>query len=329
MITTKRERRSTIFTASIICRPPEPCSARSRCHRCAVAARGWRDRAAGLVAARPRGAEGARCASTARHARVAAAAAAGGARPRRADAAAQQHRRMTRLPGAGWPSTPCFWTTGSMATAGPAFFVVTPLRLADGSAVLVQRGWAPRDVLDRDAAADACATPDGEVEIAGRIAPPPARLFEFEPARSGPIRQNLDLGRIRARDRRAPAAAVGAADRSDGATTACARRLAASAGGRHKHHGYAFQWFALCRADRRSVCLVPTRPAPTRAGAAEPLAFTVHSAAGAGAADRRARTAAGPAEDAAGAAGLRRAGAGVVLHLLRDPARGPQPTTRR
>ena len=31
----------------------------------------------------------------------------------------------------------------------PGFYVVTPLKLADGRAVLVQRGWAPRDLRDR------------------------------------------------------------------------------------------------------------------------------------------------------------------------------------
>jgi surfeit locus 1 family protein len=29
------------------------------------------------------------------------------------------------------------------------FFAVTPLQLADGSVVLVQRGWVPRDMVDR------------------------------------------------------------------------------------------------------------------------------------------------------------------------------------
>jgi surfeit locus 1 family protein len=33
--------------------------------------------------------------------------------------------------------------------ARQGFFVVTPLQLATGDAVLVQRGWMPRDLTDR------------------------------------------------------------------------------------------------------------------------------------------------------------------------------------
>ena len=78
----------------------------------------------------------------------------------------------------------------------PGFYVVTPLQLDDGSAVLVQRGWVPRDLLDRTRVA-APAPPEGVVQVQGRIAPGPARLYEFDGAASGAIRQNLRSGGLR------------------------------------------------------------------------------------------------------------------------------------
>jgi surfeit locus 1 family protein len=77
------------------------------------------------------------------------------------------------------------------------FFVVTPLLLDDGRAVVVQRGWLPRDRADRRRIAPYRTERAGAV--AGRIAPTPSRLYELGAAASGPIRQNLDLATMRAR----------------------------------------------------------------------------------------------------------------------------------
>ena len=75
----------------------------------------------------------------------------------------------------------------------PGFYVLTPLLLEHSSdAVLVQRGWIPRNFLDRTALPE-LATPAGVVQLSGRIAPVPAKLFEFEDAARGRIRQNLDF----------------------------------------------------------------------------------------------------------------------------------------
>src|SRR3990167_3006492 len=67
-----------------------------------------------------------------------------------------------------------------------------PLLLAPGDAVLVQRGWMPRDFTDRTRLAPLPDQP-GEVLVAGRIAPAPAKLLALAGADPGPIRQNLDL----------------------------------------------------------------------------------------------------------------------------------------
>ena len=127
------------------------------------------------------------------------------------------------------------------------FFVVTPLRLAGRSdAVLVQRGWVPRDLRDRTLL-PAVPTPDGEVDVTGHIAPPPSRLYEFAASASGVIRQNLDLVGF--------AAESGltllplSVQQGDAAATlgdGLLRRWSRPAVDVQKHYGYAFQWFALC-----------------------------------------------------------------------------------
>ena len=83
----------------------------------------------------------------------------------------------------------------------PGFYVVTPLQLAgQPQAVLVQRGWVPRDFQDRTRLPPV-QTPAGEVTVTGRIAPAPAKLYEFDGGAAGPIRQNLDLSAFRAETR--------------------------------------------------------------------------------------------------------------------------------
>ena len=127
------------------------------------------------------------------------------------------------------------------------FYVVTPLRLAGrNDAVLVQRGWVPRDLRDRTLL-PAVPTPEGEVDVIGHIAPPPSRLYEFAASASGVIRQNLDLAGFAAESGLAllPLSVHqrdSASTRGDGLL----RRWSRPAVDVQKHYGYAFQWFALC-----------------------------------------------------------------------------------
>ena len=79
----------------------------------------------------------------------------------------------------------------------PGFFVVTPLRLEHSDVVLlVQRGWVPRNFQDRTLLPEV-ETPTGLVQVQGRIAPPPSKLFQFKGPGTGLIRQNLDLPQFR------------------------------------------------------------------------------------------------------------------------------------
>lgn len=125
------------------------------------------------------------------------------------------------------------------------FFVVTPLQLTGrDEAVLVQRGWVPRDARERSRL-PALPTPAGEQRVVGLLAASPSRMFELGAAASGVIRQNLDLvayGRETGL-RLLPLAVLQteATVPDDGLL----RDWPAPAVDIHKHYGYAFQWSAL------------------------------------------------------------------------------------
>ena len=161
--------------------------------------------------------------------------------PEQADA---QHYRPVRLHGRWVPKRTVFLENRQMH-ARVGFYVVTPLQL-EGQAVLVQRGWVPRDLRDRTLL-PAVATPSGEVEVQGAIAPPPARLYEFAAGGAGLIRQNLDLDafRIESGLQLAPLS-VQQSDSSSVAGDGLLREWPRPAVDVQKHYGYAFQWFALC-----------------------------------------------------------------------------------
>ena len=124
------------------------------------------------------------------------------------------------------------------------FFVLTPLQLENSAtAVLVQRGWVQRSFIDR-AQVPAVPTPVGPAEITGRIAPSPAKLYEFGDSGGGVIRQNLDLDRY-SREIGVPLAEFLVLQLGP-TTEGLARDWPAVNTGIDKHYGYAFQWFALC-----------------------------------------------------------------------------------
>lgn len=156
---------------------------------------------------------------------------------------AQLHRRVT-LQGE-WLADRSVYLDNRQMNGRPGFYLVTPLRLADGDAVLVQRGWVPRNTQERERLAPVV-TPSGTVHIEGRIAPSVARLYEFDAAASGPIRQNLDIASFARESGLAlrPLVIV----QLDGGTPpddGLQRQWMPAVLDVSKHHGYAFQWFAL------------------------------------------------------------------------------------
>ena len=126
----------------------------------------------------------------------------------------------------------------------PGFDVLTPLQL-DGRAdvVVVQRGWVPRSQLDRTQVPP-FATPDGVVQVEGRVLKEPSRLFEFSPSASGLIRQNLDLAAY-AQELHRPLMPVAVLE-TDAPADGLRRDWPAPDLGLQMHYGYAVQWFALC-----------------------------------------------------------------------------------
>jgi surfeit locus 1 family protein len=77
----------------------------------------------------------------------------------------------------------------------PGFYVVMPLKLADGGVVLVNRGWLPLNPVNRDTIAP-YVTPAGDVEVDGVARADASKAFELGQGGSAPhqrIRQNLDV----------------------------------------------------------------------------------------------------------------------------------------
>ncbi|MFT3856090.1 MAG: SURF1 family protein [Aquabacterium sp.] len=142
--------------------------------------------------------------------------------------------------------------------AASGFIVVTPLRLSSvdthcpHAIVLVQRGWVPRDVRDRQHLPDVI-TPAGEVTIHGRVMASVSQVFqlgvEAAPQRvTGPlIRQNADAAFWTAWLGQSPLAGaalqVQAAEPVD--ADVLQRHWPQAGSGQDKHLAYAAQWFAM------------------------------------------------------------------------------------
>lgn len=156
----------------------------------------------------------------------------------------EQVHRAVRLQGRWLPEHTVYLENRQM-NGRVGFFAVTPLALTDGTAVLVQRGWLPRDLLDRLRIV-APPPPEGLQWVQGRIALSPSSLYEFEGAAVGTIRQNLDVVAYK-RETGLPLRplAVVQEDAPGNAADGLLRQWAQPSLGVDKHHGYAFQWFAL------------------------------------------------------------------------------------
>ena len=123
------------------------------------------------------------------------------------------------------------------------FWVVTPLALQGmGQVILVDRGWAPRNFLDRTVLPEV-ATPAGVVTVTGRIAPPLSKLYAFKGLDTGRLRQNIDLAGFRL-ETGLPLLPVSILQ-TGGPSEGLLREWAAPNLGVDKHYGYAFQWFGL------------------------------------------------------------------------------------
>ena len=160
---------------------------------------------------------------------------------------AQLHRRV-QLQGR-WLSEHTVYLDNRPMQGRAGFWVVTPLALSDHTAVLVQRGWIPRNSLDRLQLAP-IDTPTGMVSLQGRLAPPPSMLLSLGAtpeddslaSRTSNIRQNLTIKQM------ADQVGVhfsGTVLQTDPASEGLLREWPEIASGIDKNLAYAFQWFAM------------------------------------------------------------------------------------
>jgi surfeit locus 1 family protein len=127
--------------------------------------------------------------------------------------------------------------------AGKAgFHVVTPVRLAGGSrVVLVNRGWTPRTAAYP--APPPIAAPTGEADVSGLAAVPPRRYLELSgDTVTGNVWQNLSLARYAERARVDLVPVLVLADRAEAGLEPVREKPDA---GIEKHREYELTWFSL------------------------------------------------------------------------------------
>ncbi len=121
--------------------------------------------------------------------------------------------------------------------------VVTPLTLADGRTVLVDRGWIAQGASRSDL--PAAPPPEGAIRIVGRIALPASGYLELK-GESGPepVWQNLDLARFAAASGIAVLPVVIEQTDTNGPDL-LVRDWPAPDSGVEKHRIYMMQWYAF------------------------------------------------------------------------------------
>ncbi len=154
--------------------------------------------------------------------------------------------RTVALRGA-WVASKTVFLDNRQMNAKPGFYVVTPMVLENTQhTILIQRGWIGRNFEDRERL-PVVPTAGGIVEIQGRIAPPPPKLFELGEAGGGLIRQNLDIAQFKA-ETGLPLLPISIlqSDAAKGlASDGLLREWPVAVATAGKNYGYAFQWFGL------------------------------------------------------------------------------------
>lgn len=122
--------------------------------------------------------------------------------------------------------------------------VVTPLVLADGRVVLVDRGWTPAGATRDDL--PIVPPPTGPVAVEGRLNTPPAAFIELQASPPvGPVWQNLDLQRYNALTGVAIVPVIIEQTGASSAGDPLVRDWAAPDFGVDKHRIYMLQWYSF------------------------------------------------------------------------------------
>jgi surfeit locus 1 family protein len=130
------------------------------------------------------------------------------------------------------------------------FYVITPLIIGEGlPAVLIDRGWKPRDMQDRTHVV-AATPPSGRVVVEGMAVARPSALLELgrTPEHRVPgIWQNLDYTAYERVSGRSIARFVvrQTNGRTEDSMDGLRREWPLPASGVEKHRGYAVQWYSL------------------------------------------------------------------------------------
>lgn len=127
-------------------------------------------------------------------------------------------------------------------------YVITPLVIGDGlPAVLIDRGWMPRDMQDRKRIAAPTPSP-GRVTIEGVAVARPSTLFELgdQGEREVPgLWHNLDYAAYERTTGRSVARFVVRQHDGSNAAGGLRREWPQPVSGVEKHRGYAVQWYSL------------------------------------------------------------------------------------
>jgi len=155
-----------------------------------------------------------------------------------------------------WLSQHTIFLDNRQMDSKPGLFVLTPFEFTEPitlakKTILVQRGWLPRNFLDRNVLPDVM-TSTTETTIVGRIALSPSKLFEFKRANVGALRQNIEIEDL-AKELKLELlpysllqldVAVGN-EKENVAQEKLLRRWAQPNYGFEKNYGYMVQWWAL------------------------------------------------------------------------------------
>ncbi len=161
--------------------------------------------------------------------------------------------RATKLTGHWLPQYTLFLDNRQMDSR-PGLFILTPFEFSDHlsatkKTILVQRGWLPRNFLDRSSLPEV-PTDLAETMIVGRIAPSPSKLFEFKGADTGSLRQNIEIEAL-AKEFKLELLPFSllqldaANTKPDSMPDKLVRHWAQPNYGPEKNYGYMVQWWAL------------------------------------------------------------------------------------
>jgi surfeit locus 1 family protein len=157
--------------------------------------------------------------------------------------AARHNAEPIRLSGQ-WAAPQTLYVDNRQMNAKQGFFIVTPLFTSSTEYVLVERGWIPRDFMERRKLAPV-ETPTGAVTINVRVMqdPVPPAVFAKEATSEHPIVAAIDLTTL---GKALPDMVYKGMVQQVGAPSEGLKRdWYEPASGVEKHYGYAFQWFAM------------------------------------------------------------------------------------